>query len=344
MSTISELLVENSIQAALASIEIYNKPDFKYREQTFCILNVNAWELLLKAKIVKDAGEDIASLYVQRSDGEYKTNRSGNFLTIEILGSLTKLALDIPVAENIKALVEVRDTVTHFYYDEALEYIVFSLGVASLRNYQKLIRVWFDKSLSQFNFHILPLAFSYDFRTLAMLDLKDRPDAIANLIRMVTQSNEDIDPSGGFHFVCEVTAEIRSAKKVSGGADFVTVIGSETGPETAVYVRTQNLHDRYPLSYKRLEKRVKELRASAKPIDIQRVIRQHNLKKNKKYAEYVFTNKEHEEKYKLSGEAHNGTSIYNEDAVRFIVENLDGRASFMKEHRATEAGPRRLDN
>ena len=104
MASFSEILVENSIQAALASIEIYNKPDFKYREQTFSILNVNAWELLLKAKIVKDAGEDISSLYVQRSDGEYKTNRSGNFLTIEVIGALSKLALDIPVAENIKAL------------------------------------------------------------------------------------------------------------------------------------------------------------------------------------------------------------------------------------------------
>lgn len=322
MDSFSEILVENSIQAALASIEIYNKPDFKYREQTFSILNVNAWELLLKAKIVKDAEEDIASLYIQRSDGEYKTNRSGNFLTIEVIGALNKLALDIPVAENIKALVEIRDTVTHFYYDEVLEYVVFSLGVASLRNYQKLIREWFDESLTEFNFHILPLAFSYDFRTLAMLELKDRPEAIANLVRMVTQSNEDIDSSGRFHVVCEVTAEIRSAKKSSGNADFVTVIDSESSSETAVYIRTQNLHDRYPLSYKKLVAKVKEQRPGARPIDIQRVIRQHNLKKNKRYAEYVFTNKEHEERYKLSSEAGTATAIYNEDAVRFIIETL----------------------
>jgi hypothetical protein len=327
MDSYSEILVENSINAALASIEIYNKPDFKYREQTFSILNVNAWELLLKAKIVKDAEENIASLYVQRSDGEYKTNRSGNFLTIEVIGALNKLSLDIPVAENIKALVEIRDTVTHFVYDEVLEYVVFSLGVASLRNYQKLIREWFDKGLTEFNFHILPLAFAYDFRTLAMLDLKGKPDAIANLVRMVTQSNEDIDSSGAFHFVCEVTAEIRSAKKFQEGADFVTVIDSESSPETAVYVKTQNLHERYPLSYKRLEKRVKKLRANAKPFDIQRVIKQHNLKKNKRYADYVFTNKEHEERYKLSGEAGTATSIYNEDAVRFIVENLDSKGA-----------------
>lgn len=125
----SDILTENSLHAALASIEIYNKPDFKYRAQTFSILNVNAWELLLKAKMVKDADEDISSLYIKHADGSYKTNRSGNFLTIEIVGALNKLALDNAVVENIKALVEVRDTVTHFYYDDVLEYIVFSLGV-----------------------------------------------------------------------------------------------------------------------------------------------------------------------------------------------------------------------
>ena len=36
--------------ALISAIEAYNKPDFKYREETFSILALNAWELLLKAK------------------------------------------------------------------------------------------------------------------------------------------------------------------------------------------------------------------------------------------------------------------------------------------------------
>ncbi len=43
-------LLDKSVQAAISAIEIYNKPDFKYREESFSILMVNAWELLLKAK------------------------------------------------------------------------------------------------------------------------------------------------------------------------------------------------------------------------------------------------------------------------------------------------------
>ncbi len=37
----------------LSAIELYNKPDFKYREDAFAILAVNAWELLLKSQLFK---------------------------------------------------------------------------------------------------------------------------------------------------------------------------------------------------------------------------------------------------------------------------------------------------
>ena len=54
MKSRSQKLVEHSINSALSAIEIYNKPDFKDREQIFCVLMVIAWEVLLKAKLVKD--------------------------------------------------------------------------------------------------------------------------------------------------------------------------------------------------------------------------------------------------------------------------------------------------
>ena len=47
-----ESLIEKSVACAVSAIEIYNKPDFKYREETFSILMINSWELILKAKII----------------------------------------------------------------------------------------------------------------------------------------------------------------------------------------------------------------------------------------------------------------------------------------------------
>ena len=48
---IYESLIDKSIGSMLSAIEIYNKPDFKYREETFAILAINSWELLLKARL-----------------------------------------------------------------------------------------------------------------------------------------------------------------------------------------------------------------------------------------------------------------------------------------------------
>ena len=37
----------------LAAIEVYNKPTFAYREESFAILAINSWELLLKARLLQ---------------------------------------------------------------------------------------------------------------------------------------------------------------------------------------------------------------------------------------------------------------------------------------------------
>jgi hypothetical protein len=323
MATHREILVENSISAALACIEIYNKPDFKYREQSFTILNVNAWELLLKAKVLLDSGDDITSLYVTLPDGGYKINRSGNPLTIEIFALTKRVTLDTSVAENIKALVEIRDTVVHFYYDEALSYLIYSLGVASLKNYQKLVKTWVGRSLLEYNFHILPLAFSYDFRTLALLELGDKPEAVANIIRMVSESHEGIDSGGEFHFVCEVTTEVKSAKKFADGADFTTVVDPEANPGTTVYIKHQNLLDKYPLSFKELVAKVQQERREVNVNQVSHFAKEHGMKENVKFSAYNFRNKQQENRHKTTGVLPKSiASIYNQDAVRFVVENI----------------------
>ncbi|MBR0990743.1 DUF3644 domain-containing protein [Bradyrhizobium japonicum] len=86
-------LVEKATQAAIASIEVYNKPGFKYREETFAILMLNAWELLLKARILKANRSKLRSIEVwepkttKKGSGKRlspKKNRAGNTMTIGV--------------------------------------------------------------------------------------------------------------------------------------------------------------------------------------------------------------------------------------------------------------------
>ena len=52
--------VDKAEAAMTAAIEIYNKPCFPYREEVFSILALNAWELLLKAAVLKGRSEQVA--------------------------------------------------------------------------------------------------------------------------------------------------------------------------------------------------------------------------------------------------------------------------------------------
>lgn len=62
-----DALLEKSIACAVSAIEIYNKPDFKYREETFSILMINSWELVLKAKKIKDSNNNIKVIYLKEN-------------------------------------------------------------------------------------------------------------------------------------------------------------------------------------------------------------------------------------------------------------------------------------
>ena len=50
-------LVEKAIEASLAAVEIYNEPNIQYREETFSNLMLNAWEILLKVRLIQHTGK-----------------------------------------------------------------------------------------------------------------------------------------------------------------------------------------------------------------------------------------------------------------------------------------------
>jgi hypothetical protein len=166
--------LDKSISAMIAAIEVYNKPDFLYRGETFSILAINSWELLLKAKHLKDNHNKMRSLYVMEpvinKDGskskkkKVKLTRSGNPFTHSIDFIAKKLIekgeMDQIVFNNIMALIELRDSAIHFYnYSLKFNVRIQEIGTASLKNYVSLYKKWFNKDLSEFNFYLMPLSF-----------------------------------------------------------------------------------------------------------------------------------------------------------------------------------------
>ena len=117
--------------ALLSAIEVYNRPTFAYREETFAILALNAWELLLKAKLLAEHSNKPRCLYTfesahltkagkQSMKLYLKRNRSGAALTHSLWKTLTELENKTPVRvdgriqKNLEALIEIRDNAVHF--------------------------------------------------------------------------------------------------------------------------------------------------------------------------------------------------------------------------------------
>lgn len=159
----------------MAAIEIYNKPDFLYREETFAILMVNAWELALKAQILQLNSNKLTSLYRRekrrKKDGSRtkrrytKINRAGNPVTVGLYPAASQLkavgyGLDRRCLENITLLVEIRDNAVHLFNKSfGLKARLRGIGMAALRNYVAQVQEWFNYDLTKFDFYLMPLSF-----------------------------------------------------------------------------------------------------------------------------------------------------------------------------------------
>lgn len=122
--------LQKAESALLSSIEVYNRPTFAYREETFAILALNAWELLLKGKLLAEHSNNPHCLYTlerrttksgQQSKKLYlKRNRSGTALTHSLWKTIfeleigTAIRIDDAIKGNLEALTEIRDNAVHF--------------------------------------------------------------------------------------------------------------------------------------------------------------------------------------------------------------------------------------
>lgn len=166
-------ILDQAKQAAIAAIGCYNQPNFCYREESFCILMINAWELLLKAKIVKDNNEKLQSIYVvdrnaKRKDGKpyakpkYVKNKANNYITIGFTSILKKhsdykLNLDNALLKQLETLYELRNASIHLA-NNGLGKISLEVFTATLQSFQSICELWFNEKATD-KVMLIPLAF-----------------------------------------------------------------------------------------------------------------------------------------------------------------------------------------
>ena len=247
-------LVDKAILAAVSSIEIYNKPDFKYREETFAILMANAWELLLKAKVLKDSGENFDVLVVRDNEGNPKLTRSQNPRTHEALYLARKLKdsgasnLGETTLANIELLIEVRDNAIHFVnLDLHFSRRVQDIGTASLKNFMELAVDWFGVDFSRFNFYLMPISFYHGFEAAQPITISGYTEQMKRFLQFVAEqekAHESAAIDGQQVTVCIKTEFVRSQS-----ADALPIRMTNDPSAPVMQLKEEDVRKRWPLTY-----------------------------------------------------------------------------------------------
>lgn len=279
-------LLEKSEAALISAIEIYNKPDFKYREETFALLALTAWELLLKAKVLFGHHNDVRSIYVRErrqnrrgvlSKKQYlKRNRSGNVMTIGLGKAVTLLDADAssrlsPVIKtNLDALTEIRDNAAHYINAGALlTKQVLEIGTATIRNYITISKSWFKRDLSKYNLFLMPLGFLSQNTTASAVALGQDERKLIAFLTKLTQDNTDADDPD-YHVALKVNLSFQRSKIDTAAEVFVT-----TDPSAPhVNVSEEDIRKTYPWDYRELTRRL-----SNRYIDFKQTQKYHDIRK-----------------------------------------------------------------
>lgn len=177
MDPLVEKLLEKSRESFLMAIEVYNKPTIRYRVEGFSMFICNAWELLLKARLITTAGAQ--SIY-------YKDNPQR---TLSLENCIAKVFTNqkAPLRINLEKIIELRNTSTHFITEE-YEMVYVPLFQACIFNYTEKIHDFFDIDMTKYvpqNF----LTLTVSLRPLDVEEIRAKypPELADRLIRMSSE-------------------------------------------------------------------------------------------------------------------------------------------------------------
>lgn len=220
----------------VTAIEAYNRPRSEYRDETFSILLLNAWELLLKAILSKNR----ESIFYRKARGQpYRT------LSLRDAYEAAKRHFpadidSIPVKRNLELIATYRDNAVHFYNETGLSALLWALSQTSILNYHDLMLGVFDLDLARdVNWRILPLGARQPIDPIQYLSStaegtqKTRPAVrqyVTEILSAARELKEGKSDTGRFLTVFNVKLE--SVKKI-GEADVVVGVvkpGGSSGP------------------------------------------------------------------------------------------------------------------
>ena len=274
-------LVEKSIEAYILALETINKLTIKYRLETFCHLICNAWELLLKAKILTDNDTQDSIYYKEKGNQKKKS--------ISLRDCLKKIMPNKkdPVRRNIERIVELRDESIHLVISH-IPRDVTGLLQAGVINYHKRLYEWFGTSLSD-RFPIGMMSIVYDMgpehwdMTSGRLYKQLGQDAADFLTQYCAELKKELDElNRSTEFLIGIEYRLALTKSTK-DADIILSSGPTNSKPTKIIQIPKDPSKSHPFRQKELILFLQEKNLLVNSFDIQCINRVYGIKDKPEY-------------------------------------------------------------
>ena len=295
-------LIDKSQKAFLFAIEIMNKPTLNYRSENFTFNICNAWELLLKALIVKLYGEE--TIY-------YKDNKAR---TITFTRCMEMIFTDYknPIKENLEIINKLRNKSTHFIIPE-YDDIYVSVFQANVLYYTSFLKEKFDIDLNEqlpSNFLIIASNIKSldDIRALNKLDSNTFSQFIKEkkALKNVIYNSESV----------AVSFEV-NMKSVRKGEDIKFKIDSKSNNTINIIREFSDPNNTHPFKQKSIVDYVNKHYGS-------KILNQYSFRAIKYYEKFE-NSKDMFYHHKQSN-----TKCYSQKAVNLIIKNIDEHPNYLE--------------
>jgi len=326
LAKIEDKLLDKSVEAFILGLEIYNKPTIKYRVEGFSFFICNAWELMLKSKIIKD-GNTI-----------YYPNEPDR--TISLLEAIKKVYTDKrqPLRINLEKIIELRNISTHFVTDD-YEIVYAPFFQASVLNFIEQIQRFHGRDITKLiSQSFLTLSVNQNELTTEEIRAKYSPEMANKLINV----KEDLEVLQKDHTSNDLYIPIRHELIITRdkeSADFSVAIDRDSDSNVRYLKELINPNHKFTLSFKNViravNKQIKTKNISFKYIDskgdntfnsytLNLLNGFYNLKNDNKYC-YEFAE----------------THRYSQQIVNFIIGEIQKDANLIEKIKNAMANERK---
>ncbi|WP_448550815.1 DUF3644 domain-containing protein [Thalassotalea montiporae] len=287
-------LIGRSLDAFTLALEVYNRPSMKNRVEAFTIMMVNAWELLLKAEVLKvDGYEKIF----------YEDDRS-----ISVTDAVKRrLQEKDPVRINLETLIDLRDQAVHLLIPE-LQSQLSRLFQATVLNYQTRYKNEMGNApLSGQSVGMLSLVLDGPKPEIALIQKQYGKHTANSVSRFINQFDKTAKEVDSTEFTIPIDYRLALVKRED-ESDLSLSVGDE-GEGAIIITKTKDPELTHPYRMKKalaeINKRqnIEFIKSGA----FQAVLNKHKVNKQKK-SEY---------RYEIDG-----IPRYSEKFIVWFVDNL----------------------